>query len=104
MPAAPVCPRRFQVPDRHHRGARDRRGGAGDGSETRPFTTMTATTMTMVGARPAFSLDRVTLWLLLAFVASLQISIAAANVLLAATLVCWAVLLVRDRIRPAAPT
>jgi O-antigen ligase len=64
---------------------------------------MTATTVTMVGTRPAFSLDRVTLWLLLAFVASLQISIAAASVLLAVTLVCWAVLLVRDRIWPAAP-
>jgi O-antigen ligase len=64
---------------------------------------MTATTTTMVGTQPAFSLDRATLWLLLAFVASLQISIAAASVLLAAMLVCWAVLLVRDRIRPAAP-
>jgi len=51
----------------------------------------------------SFRLDRAALWLLLAFVGSLQISIAAANVLLAATLLCWARLLVRDRTWPAAP-
>src|SRR5688500_7061061 len=43
------------------------------------------------------------MWLLLGFVAALQISIAAAGVLLAATLVCWVALLVRDRARPEAP-
>jgi putative inorganic carbon (HCO3(-)) transporter len=64
---------------------------------------MTATTMTVTGARTAPSLQQVSLWLLLAFVGSLQISIAAANVLLAAVLVCWVALLVREGVRPSAP-
>jgi O-antigen ligase len=63
---------------------------------------MTTTAMTAI-ARPAFGLDKAALWLLLAFVASLQLSIAAAGVLLTAALVAWAALLVRDRARPAAP-
>jgi O-antigen ligase len=53
------------------------------------------------GAAPG--LERVTSWLLLAFVASLQLSIAAANILLALTILCWVTLLVRERRRPAAP-
>ena len=64
---------------------------------------MTTTTMPAVGARPAFGLDRAALWLLLAFVASLQLSIAAAGILLTGALFAWAALLVRDRARPAAP-
>ena len=64
---------------------------------------MTSTTMSMPGARSVLSLDRITFGLLLSFVAALQISIAAAHVLLAATLACWAALLVRDRERPHAP-
>ena len=64
---------------------------------------MTTTTMPAIGARPAFGLDRAALWLLLAFVASLQLSIAAAGVLLTGALLAWAALLVRDRARPAAP-
>jgi len=64
---------------------------------------MTTTAITAVGTRPAFSLDRAALWLLLAFVASLQVSIAAAGILLTATLIAWAALLVRDRERPSAP-
>jgi O-antigen ligase len=64
---------------------------------------MTATTMAVIGARPAFGLDRAALWLLLAFVASLQLSIAAAGVLLTAALLAWAAILVRDRVPPAAP-
>src|SRR5687768_17037333 len=64
---------------------------------------MSATTMTATQARTAPGLDRVTLWLLLAFVASLQISIGVASILLTAMLLSWAVLLVRERIRPAAP-
>jgi O-antigen ligase len=64
---------------------------------------MTTTAMTAVGTRPAFNLDRAALWLLLAFVASLQVSIAAAGILLTATLIAWAALLVRDRERPSAP-
>lgn len=65
---------------------------------------MNATTMSGVAAtRPAVGLDRAALWLLFAFVASLQISIAAAGILLTATLLCWVALLVRDGARPAAP-
>ena len=63
---------------------------------------MTTTTMTAI-ARPAVGLEKAALWLLLAFVASLQLSIAAAGVLLTASLVAWAAILVRDRRRPAAP-
>jgi O-antigen ligase len=65
---------------------------------------MTTTTLTAAHARTAPSLERVALWLLLGFVASLQISIAIASILLAATLACWAALLVRDRVRPTAPS
>ena len=64
---------------------------------------MTATTMTATRTSSAPALDRVAEVLLLAFVASLQLSIAAANILLTATLLAWAALLVRDRARPAAP-
>jgi O-antigen ligase len=64
---------------------------------------MTATTMTATHAPAAPGLERVTFWLLLAFVASLQLSIAAAGILLAAMLVSWAFLLVRRRMLPAAP-
>jgi O-antigen ligase len=64
---------------------------------------MTATTMTATHAPAAPALERVTFWLLLAFVASLQISIAAAGILLTAMLASWAVLLVRRRMRPSAP-
>lgn len=64
---------------------------------------MTATTMTVGAAGTAPGLDRIASWLLLAFVASLQLSIAAANILLTATLLCWAGMLVREHRRPAAP-
>ena len=64
---------------------------------------MTATTMTATHAPAAPGLERVTFWLLLAFVASLQVSIAAAGILLTGMLLAWAVLLVRERTRPAAP-
>jgi O-antigen ligase len=64
---------------------------------------MTATTMSATEADTTPGLDRLAHGLLLAFVASLQLSIAAANILLAATLLCWLALLVRDRRRPAAP-
>jgi hypothetical protein len=49
-------------------------------------------------------LDRLAQVSLLAFVASLQFSIAAASILLTATLLCWAAVLVRDRVRPLAPS
>jgi len=49
------------------------------------------------------TLDRVATWLLLLFVAALQMSIFAAGILLSLSLVCWGALLVRDRTRPSAP-
>jgi len=64
---------------------------------------MTTTTMSVAGTRPVATLDRVTFGLLLAFVASLQVSIAAANILLTAMLLCWVALLVRDRAKVSAP-
>jgi O-antigen ligase len=64
---------------------------------------MTTTAMTAAGTRPVFGLDRAALWLLFAFVASLQLSIAAAGVLLTAALLAWAALLLRDRVWPRAP-
>jgi O-antigen ligase len=59
--------------------------------------------MAVGGESEVPGLERVASWLLLAFVASLQFSIAAANVLLALTLACWAMLLVRERRTPSAP-
>ena len=64
---------------------------------------MNATTMTLPHARGTAGIERLTFGLLLAFVASLQISIALANILLATTMLTWAITLVRDRTRPAAP-
>ena len=65
--------------------------------------TSNATTMTVPHTRTTPGLDRVAIALLLGFVASLQVSIALANVLLAGTLTTWAAMLVRDRVRPSAP-
>jgi O-antigen ligase len=65
---------------------------------------MRATTIGMPAAQTAPGLDRLTTILLLAFVAAVQISIAAAQILLGALLLCWVVGMVRDRSRPAAPT
>jgi O-antigen ligase len=59
--------------------------------------------MSMAHPRAAAGLDRVAAACLLGFVGSLQVSIALANVLLAATLVTWLAILVRDQARPAAP-
>jgi O-antigen ligase len=60
-------------------------------------------TMSMSHPHTVPGLDRITVALLLAFVASLQISIAAAGILLSLTLVGWVALLLRDRQMPAAP-
>ena len=57
----------------------------------------------MPQTRPLEGLERLTLALLIGFVASLQLSIAMANILGAATLVAWVAILVRDRVRPTAP-
>jgi len=64
---------------------------------------MTTTTMSLPRTGALVTLDRVTFVLFLAFVASLQVSIAAADILLTATLLGWVALLVRDRAKPAAP-
>jgi O-antigen ligase len=64
---------------------------------------MTTAAMSVTHPRIAHGLERATVVLLLCFVASLQMSIAAANILLALMLVCWAAQLVQDRTLPAAP-
>ncbi|HVQ16559.1 MAG TPA: O-antigen ligase family protein, partial [Vicinamibacterales bacterium] len=65
---------------------------------------MSATTIGIAAAPPTPGLDRLTTILLLAFVASLQISIAAADILGSALFLCWIAGMVRDKRRPAAPT
>ncbi len=64
---------------------------------------MTTAAMSVTHPRTAQGLERATVVLLLCFVASLQISIAAANILLSLTLVCWVAQLVQDRELPAVP-
>jgi len=64
---------------------------------------MTTATATMTAPEAPPTLDRVATWLLLLFVAALQMSIFAAGILLSLSLVCWGALLVRDRTRPSAP-
>ena len=62
-----------------------------------------ATTMSVSEPHAAPALERVTVALLLGFVAALQVSIALAQILLAATLVGWIALRVRQGTRPSAP-
>ena len=64
---------------------------------------MNATTLSMSGAQSTPWLDRLTTALLLAFVATVQVSIVAAQALFMALLLAWLATLVRDRARPAAP-
>jgi O-antigen ligase len=64
---------------------------------------VTSTTATMAQPQSTPTLDRLATVLLLLFVASLQMSIFAAGILLSLMLVCWVALLVRDRERPTAP-
>jgi len=64
---------------------------------------MTTATMSMTHPRTAPRLERATVALLLCFVASLQISIAAANILLALMMVCWIAQMVQEKTLPAAP-
>jgi O-antigen ligase len=59
--------------------------------------------MTVTRPRTAHGLERATVVLLLCFVASLQISIAAANILLTLMLACWVAQLIQDRTRPTLP-
>src|SRR5881396_1522888 len=63
--------------------------------------TTAAMSMTHPGTGPV--LERATVVLLLCFVASLQISIAAANILLALMMVCWAAQMVQEKTLPAVP-
>ena len=64
---------------------------------------MNTATMSVARGSDGVTVDKVAAWLLFAFVASLQISIAAANILLTAVLLCWVVMLVQGRTRPSAP-
>ena len=64
---------------------------------------MRATTIGLEAAPPTPGLDRLTTMLLFAFVASLQLSIAAADILGSALFLCWIAGMVRDKRRPAAP-
>jgi O-antigen ligase len=65
---------------------------------------MRATTIGMPEAPAAPGLERLSTILLLGFVGAVQLSIAIAQILLLALLVCWVIALVRDRARPSAPT
>ena len=64
---------------------------------------MTTATMSVTQPREIPTLERVTFALLLCFVASLQISITAADVLLTVLLACWLTGLARERRVPALP-
>jgi len=65
---------------------------------------MRAETIGMPEAPAAPGLDRLTTILLLGFVGAVQLSIAAAQLLLSALLLCWVIGLIRDKSRPTAPT
>jgi O-antigen ligase len=65
---------------------------------------MRATTIGMPEAHSAPIFDRIATILLLAFVAAVQLSIAAAQILLTAVVFCWIIGLVREKSHPTAPT
>ena len=64
---------------------------------------MTTAAMSMTHPHTAPRLERATVGLLLCFVASLQISIAAANILLALMMVVWIAQMVQEKTLPVAP-
>ena len=64
---------------------------------------MNTVTTSVAGLRTAPVLERVTGGLLLGFVGALQISIAVAQILLAAMFISWIALRIQDRARPTAP-
>jgi O-antigen ligase len=64
---------------------------------------MNATTLSLSHAQTTPLLDRLTLGLLMAFVATIQVSIVAAQAFLVLLLITWVATLVRDKTRPAAP-
>ncbi len=64
---------------------------------------MTTAAMSMTHPRTAPGLERVTVALLLCFVAALQISIAAADILLSLMMVCWVAQIVQEKALPTVP-
>lgn len=64
---------------------------------------MNATTLTLPDAQTTPLLDRLTVALLMAFIATVQVSIVAAQALFALLLFFWMATLVRDKARPTAP-
>jgi O-antigen ligase len=64
---------------------------------------MNATTLSLSDAQTTPLLDRVTVGLLMAFVATIQVSIVAAQAFLVLLLFAWVATLVRDKARPSAP-
>ncbi|HKH70899.1 MAG TPA: O-antigen ligase family protein [Vicinamibacterales bacterium] len=64
---------------------------------------MNATTLSLSDAQTTPLLDRLTMALLLSFVATVQVSIVAAEALLVLLLFAWVAALVRDKTRPSAP-
>ena len=64
---------------------------------------MNATTLSMSDTQSTPLLDRVATALLLAFVATVQVSIVAAQAFLVLLLIAWVATLVRDKTRPTAP-
>ena len=64
---------------------------------------MNATTLSLSDAQTTPLLDRLTVALLLAFVAAVQVSIVAAQAFFILLLFAWIATLVRDKTRPAAP-
>jgi O-antigen ligase len=64
---------------------------------------MNATTLSLSDAQTTPLLDRLTMALLLSFVATVQVSIVAAQALLVLLLFAWVAALVRDKTRPSAP-
>jgi O-antigen ligase len=69
-----------------------------------PITNMTTTAMSVSGVHMTPWFDRVALALLLLFVGTVQVSIAAAEAVFFLLLLLWATMLVRDGVRPSAPT
>src|SRR4029453_10756627 len=86
--SAPLYTRGLPVPDADHAGAGAGRRGA--------RTDMNATTLSLSDAQTTPLLDRLTVALLLAFVATVQVSIVAAQALFILLLFAWIATLVRD--------
>jgi O-antigen ligase len=64
---------------------------------------MNTATVSVSRARTAVPLERIAAVLLFGFVASLQLSIALAHIVLSAMMLCWVVWRIQERTRPAAP-